>query len=161
MKILTKKRAGSAHIIVLAVLVLISVFSAFIIRQLQADIFQINAYSLQMQGYYLSDEAASAAISALLADDDASLLKTGTFPMSDTFTHTFSGEKVGVSEITMTKETHPYYDEDKDWIVIRISTAIPDTRAERSGQSFTYEMTVMILSENPLVQLYNINPDDI
>ena len=161
MKFLTKKRAGSAHIIVLAVLVLISVFSAFIVHQLQADIFQINAYSLQMQGYYLSDEAASAAVSALRADDDASLLKTGTFPMTDTFKHVFSGEQVGVSTITMTKETHPYYEEEKDWIVIRITTAIPDPRASRAGEDFTYQATVLVLVENPLIQLYNINPDEL
>ena len=161
MKRFTKKHGGSAQFIVIAALVIISVFSAYIIHLLQNDIFQMHAYSLQMKAYYLSDEAASASVSALLADDDESLLKTGIFPMHDTMTHIANGERIGVSDISMTKEVHPYYEENKDWIVIRIRTTIPDDRAERLGEDFTYSMTVMVLAENPLVQLYNINPDDI
>ena len=161
MKLFQKKRGGSAQFIVIAALVLISVFSAYIIHVLQSDIYQIHAYSLQMQAYYLADEAASASVSALLADDDVSLLKTGTFPMQDQMIHTVSGGEIGVSEITMTKETHTYYSENKEWIVIRIQTGIPDTRAERRGETFTCSLTVMVLADNPLIQLYNINPDDV
>ncbi len=161
MKRFRKKRNGSAHLFVIGALLIVSVFSAFIINLLQTDTYQLHAYSLQMQAYYLADEAASATVSALLADDDASLLQTGAFPMSDTMTHTASGTELGVSEIHMTKETHSYYEEDKEWIVIRITTTIPDNRAERAGESFSYKMTVMVLVENPLVQLYNINPDDL
>ena len=161
MKILKKKRSGSAQFFVIAALVLISVFSAYIIHVLQADIYQMHAYSLQMQAYYLADEAASASVSALLADDDESLLNTGVFPMSDVLTHTADGEEIGVSRIDMCRETHPYYDENKEWIVIRIKTAIPDDRAGRAGEEFTYSETVMVLVENPLVRLYNIDPDDV
>ena len=160
-KLFRKKRGGSAQLFVIAALVLVSVFSAYIIHVLQADTYQLHAYSLQMQAYDLADEAASASVSALLADDDASLLKTGAFPMHDTLTHTVSGKEVGVSEIDMRKENHLYYNESKEWIVIRISTAIPDNRSGRRGEDFTYSMTVMVLAENPLVQLYNINPDEI
>lgn len=158
---LKKKRAGSAQFFVIAALVLISAFSALILRTLQQDIYQLHAEAMQMRAYYLADEAASAAVSALLADDDASLLMTGTFPMHDSMTHVSEGETVGVSVIDMVKETHPYYNEEEEWVVIRIKTTIPDTRADRQGEGFSYSITVMVLVDNPLVKLYNINPDDI
>ncbi len=161
MKKRLRKRRGSAQIFVIAALVLISVFTAYVIHVLQADTYQIHAYSLQMQAYYLANEAASASVSALLADDDESLLNTGTFPMQDRMTHTKDGKEIGISEIFVCEEKHDYYNEEKDWIVIRIETNIPDNRANRRGESFGYEMTVMILKENPLVKLYNIDPDDI
>ncbi len=160
MKVLKKKR-GSAQFFVIAALVLISVFSAFIITTLQSDIYQLHAYSLQMQAYYLADEAASASVSALLADDDVSLLLTGNFPMEDTMKHVVDGKEIGSSHITMDRETHSYYDEDKEWVVIRIVSTVPDVRAERRGEDFSYRMTVMVLADNPLVQLYNIDPDEI
>lgn len=161
MKKTYRKRGGSAQFFVIAALVLVSIFSAYIIHVLQADIYQMHAYSLQMQAYYLADEAASASVSALLADDDASLLKTGSFPMHDEMIHTVSGEEIGRSEIDMCRETHPYYEENKEWIVIRIRTTIPDNRAGREGKPFPYSVTVMVLSENPLIRLYNIDPDDV
>ncbi len=161
MKKLRKERDGSVQIYVIAALVLISVFSAYLIHLLQSDIFQMHAYSLQMQAYYLADEAASAAVSALLADDEASLLATGTYPMHDTMVHTAAGSQIGVSSIDVTKEIHPYYDEDKVWVVIRIETSIPDPRAGRSGEDFSYGTVVMVLADNPLIQLYNIDPNDL
>ena len=156
-----KKKKGSAQFLVIGALIIISVFTAYIVRVLQTDIYQMHAYKLQMKAYYLADEAASATVSALLADDDASLLKTGAFPMEDTITHRVSGEEVGVSRITVRKETHPYYEENKDWIVIDVVTTIPDERAERKGEPFTYSSLSMVLVDNPLVQLYNINPNDL
>ncbi len=156
-----KKRGGSAQFFVIAALVLISVFSALVLSTLQQDIYQLHAEAMQMRAYYMADEAASAAVSALLADDDASLLNTGVFPMQDTMTHVSEGETLGSSSIRMVKETHPYYNEDKEWVVIRIVTTLHDDRAGRRGEDFTYSITVMVLAENPLVQIYNINPDDI
>lgn len=156
-----KKKNGSAQIIVIAALLLISVFAALVLRTLQQDIYQLHAESLQMRAYYLADEAASAAVSALLADDDASLLLTGSFPMQDRMVHTYGGKVQGHSDISMTEEMHLYYEQEKEWIVIRITTAIPDNRAGRAGEDFTYSITVMVLVDNPLVQLYNINPDNI
>lgn len=158
---LKKKRKASAQLFVIGALLLISVFAALVLRTLQQDIYQLHAESLQMRAYYLADEAASAAVSALLADDDASLLLTGNFPMQDRMVHTYDGEVQGHSDISMTEETHLYYEQEKEWIVIRITTAIPDNRAGRAGEDFTYSITVMVLVDNPLVQLYNINPDDI
>lgn len=161
MKRYSGKKRGSAQIFVIAALVLISVFSAFVIRVLQADTYQIHAYSLQMQAYYLANEAASASVSALLADDDESLLETGTFPMHDRMVHKNDGKEIGTSDINMCIEKHNYYNEEKEWVVIRIETNIPDNRAARRGEAFGYEMTVMVLRENPIVRLYNINPDEI
>lgn len=156
-----KSRRGSASLYVLAALILISLFSALIVTVLKGDIYQMHAYELQMQAYYLSDEAASASVSALLADDDSSLLLTGRFPMSDTLTHTSEGKTLGVSSITMEKERHPYYGSDAVWVVIRIVTTIPDMRGSSTSGEFSYETTVMVLEENPLVRLYNIRPEDL
>ncbi len=161
MKIFRKKRKGAAQLFVIGALILVSVFSTYVIKKLQADIYQMHAYSLQMQAYYLAEEAASASVSALLADDDASLVQTGAFPIQDQMIHTSNGAQIGTSQIRVTKEVHNYYNENKDWIVVRVNTSVPDTRAQRRGQPFTYSMTVMILRENPLIQLYNIDPDEI
>lgn len=161
MKILQKKKAGSSHIIVLGVLVLISVFTVYIINVLQNDIYQINAYSLQMQGYYLCHEATSAAISALLEGDDEALIYTNDFPMTDSMTHTFDDEEIGESVITMSKEQHPYYEiESTAWIVIDVTTTIRDSRNGHSSD-FTYMTTSLVLVDNPIIQLFNKDPSEL
>lgn len=161
MKIFRKKRTGAAQLYVIAALILVSLFTAFTVHVLQGDIYQMHAYELQMQAYYLSDEAASAAVSALLEDDDDSLLRTGHFPMEDTMTHSDNGTELGTSKIRMCRETHPYYGEDAEWIVIRITTEMPDPRVNNPQGTFRYQTTVSVLVSNPLVRLYNINPEDL
>ena len=155
------KKSGSAQFFVIGVMIVVSVFSAYIIHVLKSDIYQIHAYSLQMKAYYLADEAASAAVSALLADDEVSLINTGSFPMSDSMDHYEDGEYIGTSSIKMCKEIHPYYSEDKDWIVIYITTSVPDNREGRTEDSFSYSMTCMVLVDNPLIQLRNISSEDL
>ena len=164
MKLLRKKKVGSSHIIVLGVLVLISVFSVYIVNQLQNAIYQINAYSMQMQAYYLSYEATTASISALLADDEAALLyNTDGFPMNDSMTHTFDGVTVGYSEIVMLRKVYPYYEvESADWVQIDVTTTIPDHRLGRpEGSDFTYQTRSLVLVDNPMVQLFNKDPSEL
>jgi hypothetical protein len=155
------RRKGSTYLLVVVVFIFVSLFSALMLSNVSQSIFQINTYGLQMQCYYLNQQAAEATVAVLL-DNDNELLNGMSYPQVDTMTHTeSSGTVLGNSKITLTKEEHDYYGESKEWAVARIVTTIPDHRASRSGNDFNYVGSVMILIENPLVQLYNINPDDI
>lgn len=154
----THMRQGSGYLLVIIVFLVVSLFATLMLSSLGNAIYQTHTYSMKMQSYYLTKEAADATVAVLLSDDNA-LLKTLTYPQTDTMPHSSGGEVIGSSEITLTKELHDYYGENKEWIVARIKTEIPDQRGSRAGEQFVFEGSVMILLENPMIQLYNINPD--
>lgn len=155
------KRQGSAYMMVIMVFIFVSVFSAMMLSALSQSIYESHAYSLQMQCYYLNNQAAKATVAALLADDNQ-LLRDATYPKLDTLEHKDAAlsKDLGISEIRLTRENHDYYGESKSWIVADITTTIKDPRATRAGQDFTYVGSVMVLEENPLIQLFNLNPND-
>lgn len=160
------KRKGATYLLVIIVFIFVSLFSTLILSNVSQSVYQFNAYSLQMQCFYLNRQAADATVVALLTEDDVgnTLLKTSrtSFPKVDTMTHTASdGTLLGSSTITLTKENYDYYGESKEWAVARIETSIPDPRGSRRGEDFNYSGSVMVLVENPLIQLYNINPDSL
>lgn len=151
-------RKGSSYLLVIVVFLFVSLITAIMVTGLNQSIYHSHAYALQMRAYYLTGKAADATVAVLLADDNE-LLKDLPYPKEDSMTHMDGSHVVGLSKIKLTKETHSYYGENKEWIVAAIETTIPEQRGSRTGKSFTYTGTVMILVENPLIQLYNINPD--
>lgn len=155
-----RKYNGSAFILVIAVFIFVSLFSALMISTVNQSIYQTHTYGMQTQCYYMNNEAANATVAVMLANDN-DLLKKVSGPQSATMIHTDEdGNPVGTSVITVQKENHNYYGENQPWVVGRITTTITDKRAERQGEPFTYEGTVMILIDNPLIQLFNLNPED-
>ena len=155
-----KKRRGSAYLLVIVILIAISVFTSLMITMLNRSIFHMNTYALQMRAYYLNREAQET-VAAVLLDDDADLLQNMDYPRTDSMTHEYDGQVLGESTITVDKEIHRYYGDDTDWIVAHVETTIPDTRPDRAGKSFPFNGTVMILLDNPVVQLYNISPESL
>lgn len=159
------KRNGSSYLMIILVFVFVSSFSALMLSTLNQSIYQTNAYGLQMQCYYLNNQAAKATVAVLLKDkdDDYEFMKTASFPQTAVLTHTNAdgSQEVGRSTIQLTKEYHDYYSESRAWIVARITTTIKDKRSSNSGNDFTYEGTAMVLVENPIIQLYNINPENV
>ncbi len=155
------KRRGSTYLLVIVAFVFISLFSGLMLSNLSQTIFQLNTYGLQMQCYYLTRQAADATVAVLL-DNNNQLLNSlnGSGGMTDLMTHTDgNGAVLGTSTITLTKEYHDYYNENKEWAVATIRTTIQDPRAPRAGQDFTYTGSVSILIDNPLIRLYNIDLD--
>lgn len=154
-----RKRKGSAYLLVVVVFLFVSLFSALIFSNVSQSIFQLNTYGLQMQCYYLTQQASEAAVAVLLSDNNALLQSETSYPQEDTMIHYgIDGTTyLGKSKITLTKESHDYYGESKRWAVARIVTTIPDPRASRDGEDFSYTGSVMVLVENPVVQLYNID----
>ncbi len=150
-----KTRKGSAYLFVILIFLFVSLFSMLIITQVQQTVYETHAYALQMQAYYMTQRSADATLAILMADDNA-LLKSGDYPKTDTLSH-WSGS--GTSVIKLTKEIHPYYSEQKVWVIVSIETRIPDPRGRREGEAFLHSGKVMILVENPIVQLYYLNPD--
>ena len=157
------KHSGSAYMLVILVFIFVSLFSALMLSNLNQAIFQNNAYGLQMQCYYLNNQAAKATVAALLADDNDLLNKIAISGgvQTTTMIHTDAdGNPVGSSSIKLTRENHTYYNENKEWIVATIVTTIIDPRTSRQGKEFDYKGTAMILADQPLIQLFNVNPED-
>lgn len=157
------KHRGSAYILVILVFIFVSLFSALLLSNLNQAIFQTNAYGLQMQCYYLNNQAAKATVAALLADNNDLLnrLAASGDVQTTTMVHKDAGgNSVGSSSIKLTREYHTYYDENKEWIVATILTTINDPRVSRQGEMFDYKGTAMILVDQPLIQLFNVNPED-
>lgn len=153
------KHNGSTYMLVLVVFIFVSVFSALMLSNLGQTIFQTNTYEMQMRCYYMYDQAAKATVAALLKDDNE-LLNSVTTERTQTIEHKDeSGEVVGRSTITIKKDHLNYYGENAEWIVGEITTTITDLRAVRAGEDFSYEGTVMVLVSNPLIQLFNMNPE--
>ncbi len=158
-----KKRTGSSYLIVIVAFIFVSLFSALLLSELDQSIYTTNSYALQMQAYYLNHEAASATVAALLQDDGSGkynyeTLSSTYFASESTMEHTYNGNHLGTSHIRLSKEQHDYYEVNKNWIVATINTEIADNRAGNTTGKYTYKGTVMILCENPIVQLYNIDP---
>ena len=155
-----RKREGSAYLLVIVVFIFVSLFSALMMSNLTQTIYQANAYGMQTQCYYLNNQAARATVAALI-DNNNELIKTMSFPREDTMKHKdSSGIEIGSSRIVLKKEYHDYYGENEAWVVAEITTTIKDLRAARYGEDFTYMGTVMVLIDNPLIQLYNVNIED-
>ncbi len=161
-KIRMKKRKGVVSLFAIGAFVVISVLTFYIIAVIKNDIYQMHAYRLQMQAQFLADEATSAAVSALLMDDTASLLDTTDWSveiLESTMDHIYHNQTIGQSHITMQGAVGEYYHVNKDWIVITVNTTLEDPRPENTTGQFTYMMTAVILKDNPLIQIYNIDPD--
>lgn len=157
----SKKRKGSVYLIVVMIFLFVSLFSALMLQTLSQSIFQTHMYGMNMKCYYLSRQTADAVVAALLQHNNELLNDLHT-TMNDSMEHlNEAGEPVGNSHIVLRKERHTYYDENKEWVVAYITTTIPDERGSRQGETYTYEMTLMILVENPLIQLYDIDPDSL
>lgn len=155
-----RKRKGGAYLLVIAVFLFVSLISTLMLSTISQSVYQTHVYGMQMQSYYLTNQAADATVAVLLADDNL-LLNSMSYPQTDTMIHTDeSGTVLGSSQIRLAKERHDYYGDNKEWIVAYIETKIPDQRGSREGEDFSYKGSVMILVENPLIQLYNINPDN-
>ena len=163
------KRTGSAYMLVIVVFLFVSVFSAIMMSNLGQTIFQTNAYAMQMQCYYMGNQAAKATVAALLEvqkDPDGGEQKTVirsdylNYKNQNKMEHKDKdGNVLGTSVITLYEKPYPYEGELKDWIVGYITTTMTDRRANRQGDDFTYESTVMILKDNPLIQLFNLIPE--
>lgn len=153
-----RSHKGSAYLYVIIIFLVVTLFSTIMLSTLNQAIYQSHTYSMRMQAYYLTDEAADATVAVLLDDSD-DLLNHLSYPQTDTMIHTSGGDVIGTSKITLTKEFHNYYGENKEWIVAKIKTEIPDQRGSREGEMFSFEGSVMILLENSMIQLYNIDPD--
>ena len=161
-KIRLKKRKGVVSLFAIGAFIVISVLTFYIISVIRNDIYQMHAYRLQMQAQFLADEAASAAVSALLMDDSASLLDTTDWSvdvLESRMDHIYHNQTVGQSSITMQGAVAEYYGDPKDWIIITVNTTIEDPRPENTTGQFTYMMTVVVLKDNPLIQIYNIDPE--
>ena len=162
-KIRLKKRKGVVSIFAVGAFVVISVLTFYIIKVIKNDIYQMHAYKLQMQAQFLADEAASAAVSALLMEDTASLLSTGEWEnnvrLTSNMDHVYHNETVATSHIEMQGAKALYYGTEEDWVVITVTTTMDDPRPENTTGDFTYMMTVVVLENNPLIQIYNIAPD--
>ncbi len=167
-----KSRKGSAYLYVVIIFLFVTLFSAIMFSMLQQSVYQTHTYSLRMKAFYLTKEAADATVAVLLEvpektlanPDPKPLIKTMSYPATDTMTHTVNKTTVvGTSVITLTKEKHDYYGESKDWIVANITTTIPDERNTKPGTTtgavYTFKGSVMILWENSMIQLYNITLD--
>lgn len=157
------KHRGSAYILVILVFLFVSFFSALLLSNLNQAIYQTNAYGLQMQCYYLNNQAAKATVAALLADDNDLLNRmnaSGGVQTTTMIHKDADGDVVGSSNIKLTRESHVYYNENKQWIVATIVTTIDDPRASRQGEKYDYTGTAMILADQPLIQLFNLNPED-
>lgn len=153
-----RKNKGSAYLYVIVVFVVISTFTAFMLSGLNHTIFQMHTYSIHMKAHYLNLEAEETLVAALLQDDH-DLLKNLPYPASESMSHYDNGTRIADSDFRITKERHNYYGERKEWVVARVTTTVYDERPGRVGEPFTYEGTVMILLENPIVQLYNLQPE--
>ena len=155
-----KKRVGSAYLVVLMVFLAVTLFSGLMISGLNQGVTRTHVHSLQMKAYYLNREVLEATVAVLRADGDQ-LLKSTNQQREDKITH--HNEKtqkdIGESTVTIKREKHPYYKENKDWIVIHVTTKIADERVnqKKDGEpyTFTYEGTAMVLVDNPIIQLYN------
>lgn len=158
LNVIFRSHRGSANLYVIVVLMVVSLFSAIILSSLNQAIYQSHTYGMKMQSYYIAKEAADATVAVLLADGDE-LLNSLQYPKTDTMSHTSGGDVIGSSRITLTKEFYDYYGENKEWIVARIHTELPEQRGSRSGEMFSFEGSVMILLENSMVRIYNIDPD--
>ncbi len=156
------RRRGAGLMYVVGLLLFISLFTAIIISSLRTGVYQMDSYSLQTKAYYLNNEATSAAVAALLIDEEElfNAMKSTTAPKTDTFTHLDGSVQVGVSTITLRKENHLYFNENKDFIAITVTTVIHDPRAESKDHSYTYESHSYVMAENSDVRLYNISPSD-
>lgn len=153
-----RKNKGSAYLYVIVVFVVISTFTAFMLSGLNHTIFQMHTYSIHMKAHYLNLEAEETLVAALL-QDNRQLLGGLSYPASERMDHLDNGTRIGESAFHITKERHNYYGQPKEWVVARVTTTVYDERPGRVGDPFTYEGTVMILLENPIVQLYNLQPE--
>lgn len=158
-----KKRTGAVYLLVIVVFVFVSMFSAMMLSSISQSIYQINTYGLQMQCSYFNQQAADATVAALLDSGNELLNSDVGYPRVDTMTHkALDGTTVlGESKITLKKENHDYYGESKAWAVAEIETTMPDPRAANKDGNVSYVASLMVLVENPIVQLYNINPESI
>ena len=154
------RRRGSSFLLVVVIFCVVSVFASLMVTMLNRSVFQLNTYAVQMRAYYLNHEAQEAVVAALL-DNDCEVMKYSSYPRTDSMTHSYELEELGQSTIVLTKEIHPYYGTDRVWAVARIHTTVPDSRPDHDGQEFSFEGTVMVLFDNPVVQLYNISPESL
>lgn len=159
---------GSTYIYVIGVFLVVSMLTTLSVSQLNQSIYENHAYNMQMQCYYLTYEAADATVYVLTDDykENRDLLRHMDYPQTNEIKHydpevanPDESDIIGVSSITVTKEIHDYYGEDREWAVATITTTIPDKRGSRMGEDFSYVGSVMILMDNPVVQIYNINPN--
>lgn len=187
-----RKYKGASYLTVICVLIFVSLFSVLMLSMVNQSAYQTQTYSLQMQAQYINKTTTDAIVQAMLVDESAALherktmlqvilddngTKFGSSGSLKQFKHLYydvdaTGKQtdlIGVSLFTIGKEMHDYYGEPKKWIIITVTTTIPDTRAARIGgaadafagtdlegqRGFEYTGTTMVLAENPLIQLYN------
>ena len=133
-----RKRKGSAYLLVVVVFLFVSLFSALIFSNVSQSIFQLNTYGLQMQCYYLTQQASEAAVAVLLSDNNALLQSETAYPQEDTMIHYgIDGTTyLGKSKITLTKESHDYYGESKRWAVARIVMEPPSSSFLAAPKNF-------------------------
>ena len=156
-----RKRRGSAYLTVVLVFIAVSLFTTLMVTTLNRSVFQMHSYALMMKARYLNYEAQEAAVAALLSGSSELLYSISETPRSDTLTHVSGSDYLGESTITLKKGEYPYYDATAWWVVAYVETAIPDPRADRLGEDYTYSGTVMVLLDNPIVQIYNADVDSL
>ena len=165
-KIRMKFRKGIVSLLAVGAFVLISALSFYIITVIRNDIYQMHSYQLSMQAYYLAKEAASASLSALLMErSNADPLIQQTDWTQETLysfiSHEYNGVQVGTSDVTASGLSAPYYGETRQWVVLTVETSMNDSRAANNDGQFTYTMYVIILKDDPSIQIYNFTPDDL
>lgn len=146
------RKRGFTLIVVIGIFLFVSTSLIFLASSINNRIYQNYRYALQMKGYYLTIKSADIVVAALLKDDN---YKKMSYPKTDKIVHFDESKEIGESEIVLSKEIHPYYEDDKDWIVVNIKTMLENN--ENSTMEFSYIGNVMILIENPIIQLYDID----